>query len=271
MPDIVNETETPETPPVVVAEAPVVETPPAPEPEPAPEPPQPDPAEHGNKGKKPWFLERISQESRRAQTAEEQLAAERRGRQEAEALAQRLQNGDNAPKFTPPAAPSEEEIERRVDQRAEAKLFHEATVSVRDAGFQKFGAAFEGTLNILMAAGVTGDDIVADIIAVDRSNAHVLLERLAQDPEKASALVKMNPRARVAELTRLSMTATAPVEPKNALTPKPAQKQVSKAPAPPPPVEPSTSKTIDWRTDEASDADFDAGFREMMKKRSAGR
>jgi len=60
----------------------------------------------------------------------------------------------------------------------------------------------------------------------------------------------------------------APLTPNPAPNPTPAPNaRVSRAPNPPPPVDPGASKTIDWRSDEASDAEFTAGFNETMLKR----
>ena len=174
-------------------------------------------------------------------------------------------NPDTPPAPQPqPAVPDAQEIDRLVDQRAEAKRFAEDTVNVKNAGLAAFGANFDTTLGILTSIGVTNDDVVADILAADKANAHILLDKLAADPERASALVRMNSRARIAELTRMSMTTTAPAKPAAAAPPA---RQVSRAPAPPPPVEPSASKEVDWRLDEASDADFSRGWEENQKKR----
>ena len=51
----------------------------------------------------------------------------------------------------------------------------------------------------------------------------------------------------------------------------PMTKQVSKAPAPAPVVEPSASKTVDWRADDTDDEAFNSGFQEMMAKRNTRR
>jgi hypothetical protein len=142
----------------------------------------------------------------------------------------------------------------------------EESTTIRDAGYREFGQSFGQNLAVLNAAGAVSDDMVLDLIAVDKANAHKILAALAQDPERATALATMDSRRRTAELTRISMAANAPTTP----APKaPATKQVSKAPAPPPPVEPSSTKTIPWYSDEASDADFDKGFYDpnRMKKR----
>lgn len=255
----------------LVADAPPADTPPL-EPQDPPADPPAAPAEHGNKGKQPWFLQRISEETSKRTQIEAELAAERRARQDAEALAARLQADPAAP--AAPRAPvqqiAEQDIDRLVDQRADQKRFFEDTSAVKNAGLQKFGASFENTLNILTAIGATTNDVVADILAVDKANAHVLLDKLGQDPERAAALVGMNSRTRIAELTRMSLMPNAPAAPVVEPT-KAAPKQVSRAPAPPPPVEPSASKVTDWRTDDASDDEFDRGFRDMMQKRNARR
>jgi len=245
-----------------------------PQPDQTPEP-TPETVQHGNKGKKPWFLDRISEETA-AKNAEREraIAAERRA-QSAEALLQRLQanpDGNTPSPVQTPATPAidEAQIEQLVDKRAEARLFAQDTVNVKNAGLAKFGAGFETTLGILTDLGVTKDDIVSDILAVDKANAHILLDTLAADPEKASTLVRMSPKARIAELTRMSMTTTAPAAKTTPAPAAPAPKTVSRAPAPPPPVEPSASKVTDWRTSE-SDADFSKGWEENMAKRAARR
>src|SRR6185312_11344868 len=129
----------------------------------------------------------------------------------------------------------------------------------------QFGPAFQGALTILNAANVVNnDEFVADLIAVDRANAHVMLERLAKEPERAAALASLSSRQRIAELTRMSLQPPAKDE-------KPAPPGVSKAPAPPPYVAPSSSHARNWRGDDASDDEFDRGFRDMMKGRSRRR
>ena len=261
-------------PPAAVVAEPVVE----PEPPAAVEPPvaadppvEPAPVvEHGNKGKKPWFLTEISDE-RAAKNAEREgrLTAERK-LQEAQALLQRMQTNPDTPPTPQPqqTIPDAQEIDRLVDQRAETKRFVEDTVSVKNAGLAAFGANFETTLGILTDLGVTKDDVVADFLAVDKANTHILLDRLAADPEKASALARMTPLARIAEITRMSMTAAPAAKPTPAAPAVPPARQVSRAPAPPPPVEPSASQEIDWRSDKASDADFSRGWEENQKKRA---
>lgn len=248
-------------PPVVDPAAAVVD-PPAQDDPPAPA------GEHGNKGKSPWFLTRISQEAERARVAEQRAL-------DAEALAARLQAGGNppaadAPRVPPPAAG---DFNTAVQREAQRLRLTDDSTAVRDAGFKEFGGDFGNSLSILTAVGATSDDIVLDVLAVDKPNAHKIFANLAKDPEKAASLVGMDPRRRIAELTRMS-DALAPKPAADAASaPKPAApaKGISKAPPPPPPVDPSASKTIDGYSDEATDDQFTAQFNERMKARATRR
>jgi hypothetical protein len=136
-------------------------------------------------------------------------------------------------------------------------------------GYAAFtGPKFDEMANILGAVGCVNDEFIADVLAVDRPNAHKTLAALAAEPETAARLASLDSRSRIAELTRITMAKAAVVEPP---VPKPAPKVVSKAPAPAPVVEPSASKVVDWRQDDASDEEFTRGFEETMKKRSGRR
>lgn len=266
----------PEPPAGVAVEPPVPPVAEAPPPEPPVEPeapPEPAPEEsHGNKGKKPWFLDRISEETGRRTAAEQRAADAERRLQEAQAVVERLQsaNPERPQPFQPPPTPPRDEIDRLASEKAKQLRFYEDTSEVKNAGLRDFGSSFENDLNILNAVGATNDEMVADVLAVDKPNAHKLLNKLASDPERAAALAKMNSRARIAELTRMTMAQAAPVEP-TLPAPKTPPKQVSKAPAPPPPVEPSASQVTDWRSDKSSDADFSRGWEENMRKRAGRR
>jgi hypothetical protein len=244
-------------------------------PDPAVEPPT-EPAQPAAPAKTPWFLERISAESGRARQAEERAAAAERRASEAEALAQRLQAGNAQPPVqqTPPRTDAPpQDLRGEIQREATAQRLYEDSVELRNKGLGQFGAAFGDTIRILQSVGATTDDFISDAMAVDKANAHSLLHTIAQDPERALALANMNSRQRIAELTRMTVAnaAAEKTDPPLAPTKAPPAKTVSKAPAPPPPVEPSASKVVDWRSDAASDADFDAGFQEMLKKRSARR
>lgn len=238
------------------------------------EPPAPELAPQPDRTPPAWALSRISEESARARAAEERAAEATRRANAAEELAQRLQAGQQQPPAPP--APAQDDRAAEIQRAAAQQRLVEDSTDVLNQGNAQFGAEFGTTLRILRSVGATtNDEFVSDVLAVDKANAHVLLHTIARDPEKALSLAQMNSRQRIAELTRMSMaTAAAPAE----TTPAPAAKapavpvkQVSKAPAPAPAVTPSASKVVDWRTDEASDAEFDAGFNEMLKKRSAMR
>lgn len=254
----------PAAPPVDPAAPPAAGDPPAPELQ--PDPPAAD-GDHGNKGKKPWFLQRISEETEGRRAAEQRAA-------DAEALAARLQAGNNPPpadgtRQPPPADPRD--FNAAVRTEAQRMRLADDSMAVRDAGLRDFGASFGESLHILTAVGATSDDMVLDLIAVDKTNAHKILANLAKDPEKAASLVGMDSRRRIAELTRMADAIAAPKTEPTAPKPGAPPKQVSKAPAPAPPVDPSASKSVDWRSDEASDEEFDRGFKETMAKRSARR
>jgi hypothetical protein len=244
--------EAPPPAPEPVAE--VVETP---EPEPTPEPVETQ--EQEDKRKNPWFLKRISAEAEARRLAEQKLA-------DAEALLERLQSGTE----TPPATKQNNapDFQTAVQREAARLRLADDSTAIRDAGYREFGQQFGENLAILNAAGAVSDDMVLDLIAVDKTNAHKILASLAQDPDRAASLAGMDSRRRTAELTRISMAANAPVTPAPK-APAAAPKQVSKAPPPPPPVEPSATKSVPWYSDDASDADFDKGFYnpDRLKKR----
>lgn len=259
----------PASDPVVVDPAAAAGDPPAGDP-PAADPPRNQPPK--------WALDRISAETARREAAEQRAAEEAQRREAAEALAARLQagrsDGDNPPAREP--APSRTEppanIESLVNAEANRRELNRESTAIRSAGMSEFGASFGDTLSVLNAVGAVSDDIVLDLVAVDRANSHKILTQLAKDPEKAAAFAQLDSRRRIAELTRMSdalKTAPAPaVDPK--ASPAPA-KTVSKAPAPPPPVDPSAVKSVDWRDDKTSDAEFSKAWDENFKKRSARR
>lgn len=204
----------------------------------------------------------------------------RRENTEAKALAERLAAGKDPPATQPapraPAAPSDDE---EIDRRAAQRVFARDAQNVSEAGLATYGRGWVDAVSTLDACDVNSADFVSSVMEIAPGRVHEIMFQIAQDPERAIALSKMTPAKRAAEITRMSMAAPAAsdtdtkVDPKPAapVTPKPAAKTVSKAPAPPPPVEPSASKTVDWRADDASDEEFTRGFDEMMKKRSARR
>jgi hypothetical protein len=170
--------------------------------------PAPEPAkEHGNKGKTPWYMDRINEETNKRRQIEEQLTQERREKQEAKALLERMQGGD---KDQPKSRTEEPDIDALVDARAEQKLFNQDCNTVAEAGARDI-PDFNEKLGILRSIGVVNDEFLKDIFAVDKADAHKILDRLAREPEKANLMVRMDSRRRIAELTRMNlMTETKP-------------------------------------------------------------
>jgi len=253
-------------PPSVIDSSPEPTAAPSPEPVVAPPAPASDLPPDVNPNAPKWALRRISDEAEGRRKAIERAEAAERERTEALALVESLrrqQPDTPASRFAPaPAAAPMPTAE--IERMAARMKLHEDSTEVLNRGMTTFGPAFQGSLAVLNAANVVNnDEFVADLIAVDRANAHVLLDRLAKEPERAATLAAMSSRQRIAELTRMSL--------QPAKDAKPVSPGVSKAPAPAPHVAPSSSNVRDWRTDDTSDSDFDSGFREMMKKRSRRR
>lgn len=224
------------------------------------------------------LLQRVGEEkTKRQRETEGREAAERRAT-EAEALAERLARGEKPDGLKAPVRPAPVGSEdAEIDRRAEQKLFLRDVEAVRDNGVRQYGAAFNETIRALAAVGADSDDFVRQVMAVDPANAHMVLTNLAQDLERTVALVGMNPTRRVMELTKMAMAGTDD-EKRPTLAavpaPKPAApaKGVSRAPAPPPLVEASTRKpAAHWLADDASKEETDAGFVDMLKRRSGRR
>lgn len=256
------------TPPVEPEPAPPID-PPQPEPiaadpplEPAPDPQPEPPKEHGNKGKSPWFLERIAQESARARAAEE-AAADLRERL---ARVETNPTGNAPPVPAPQPRQGDPNFNAAVEAEAARRVLASEIAEVRTAGLRQFGSSFNQTADILGAVGAATPDFVADVIAADKSKAHVILADLAKDPELAATLVQMSTKQRIAELTRLSMAATTP--PADPAPKPPAPKTVSRAPAPPPPVQANAKTVKDWRNAD-DDEEWNKGFDENQKARAA--
>lgn len=244
--------------------------------EPAPEPPEPKPAPHGNAGKSPWYMREIAQtreEKRGALTRAE--AAEQRAA-DLQAIIERMQSGTDpaiapAAKAAPsPQRPADFEAAVRAES-AKARLY-EDTMTVRQAGEGAF-ADFGDSLAILNAIGVTNDDFVSDVLAVDKAGAHVILDKLAKDPEKAASLVGMDSRRRIAELTRMADAPKTEPKPAPVAEPKPAAPAISRAPAPKPVVQPvAPAAEVDPTTadgnDKMTDAQWEAWYKNKYQKRA---
>lgn len=241
---------------------PVVEPDPAPRPDPAPAAP------HGNRGQTPWF-QRVIAEVRedKRQQASRADAAERRAA-DLQAIIERMQADPAAPAPKPAAQPAPQDFQAAVKAQATKDRLYEDTMTVRTAGEAEF-SDFGETLGILNAIGVTNDDFVADLLAVDKAGAHKILDKLAKEPEKAASLVGMDSRRRIAELTRM---ADAPkIEPKPEVAPKPAP--ISRAPAPKPQVSPlAAAPEVDPTSAEGnekmSDAEWERWYKSKYVKRA---
>lgn len=224
------------------------------------EPVETETIEQEDKRKNPWFLKRISAEAEARRLAEQRAS-------DAEAMLERLQAGKDKDPVPPPA----QDIDRLVNTRAAALRLTDDRNALVQAGQSKFGTSeFNQAAEIAAACGCVSDDFVADVLAVDRSKAHEIYMMLASEPDRATQIAQMDSRRRIAELTRMTMASPATTAaPAPAAKAPVSAKQVSKAPAPPPPVEPSASKTVPWYSDEASDAEFDKGFysSDRLKKR----
>lgn len=207
------------------------------------------------------MLERVNAKEAQREAAERRAA-------DAEALLEQLQNANREPNA--PQPPKQANIDDLVVARAAALRLRDDRTAIINAGTEKFGPeAFNEAAEIAAACGCVSDEFVQDILAVDRVRAHEIYMELAKDPATATNLAGMDSRNRIAALTRMTMTASAKTEaPKPTLAPV---KQVSKAPAPAPVVEPSASKVIDGYADDATDEQFTKQFNERMKARSARR
>ena len=159
-----------------------------------------------------------------------------------------------------------------INRMAEYKLFLRDVENLRARGTSQYGAEFTNTIRNLGAVGADQDPFVHSVLAVGGDKAHELLHELAQDIDKTVGLVNMRPEHRIAELTRMTMKAqqAAPAA-TEAAKPAAAGRGVSKAPAPAPALNSSTSKTVDWRDDKSSDEEYTRGFNEKMQKRRGGR
>ena len=256
--------------PVIEAEAPVTENEiVATEPEAVAEP---EPEKKPKRKDEPLVAEITKL---RARLRENETVAEtlRREAADARALAERLAKGEGGDGTAKAAhAPSQSLDDAEVDRRADYKLFLRDVASMRQQGEEAFGKGeFDGVVQNLAAYGADNDEFIRQVMAVDRSNAHVMLKDLADDPARAIGLVNMNPTQRIAELTRMSINSKAGKSVELAPVAKVAPKAISAAPKPAPAISASSSTTVDWRSDKASDDEFTKGFNDMLKNRRARR
>ncbi len=223
------------------------------EPEENPEEPAPEikaepekPAEPAKPKRTPWYQDRINQ-----LTA--QKTQERQAREALEAKLAAL-----APKAEPAEAQpfKPEQFEQLIDQRAQAIVNARETErrakGFLEAGNKEFGSdAFQEKCNEVAALGA-GDSQAFMALVTDPDvlpEGHKVVAALADNPEEAQRILAMDPLKMASALTRFATTV------------KPAEKQISNAPAPIKPVG-GTAKSS-----EPSDSE---SIREWMAKRNAG-
>jgi hypothetical protein len=191
-----------------------------------------------------------------------------------QAIIDRMQAGNvdpaAAPAARPAAAPATTQqpadFQAAVQAEASKQRLYDDTLVVRSAGLKDF-PDFNQSLGILTAIGATNDDFVSDILAVDKGGAHVLIDKLAKDPEKAATLVTMDSRRRIAELTRMTIApAAAQAAPVAAPPAAPAAPAISRAPAPAPRMAPvATAQEVDPTTPEGDAKMSDAQWEKWAK------
>jgi hypothetical protein len=210
---------------------------------------------HGNKGKTPWYMERINEETNAKRALEAELA---RVKAEKEALAAAAD-----PTLAAPTAKAAPDFQTAVRQEAEKIRFTEDCNAIAAAGNAEFHD-FGQTLGILNAVGVTNDDFLMDIIATDKANAPKIMRALAEDPTRAKQLVNMNSRQRVAELVRMSIPAST-----TTATAK-AANQISKAPAPRAGIAAVAQRDEGGLSDNISDEEWDRRYEKIKKNAANG-
>jgi hypothetical protein len=239
----------------------VAADPPAPQDPPAdpPSPPAPEPteADHGVK-RQAWFMRRLAEQ-------EAELANMRRERDAANELARRVQDPggtDTTTRTAPPPTVTDAQIEARAAELVVKNDVRELDVR----GTEKYGEDWTAAVSVLNSLGANNLGFMGDILTADKAGAADLVRTLASQPEKLAMIMRMPAGGRIAELTRISMAAKQQTaDPK---APPAPPKQVSKAPAPPPPLNAGGKKAVAWYADDASDLEFHAGWEEMAKERA---
>ena len=242
---------------------------------------------HGNAGKTPWYMTEIAELRGKKRGLEQESQANAQRAADAEALLSRLQNGgqnkdgqqQHAPQQQQPAqrtdAVSPEQYQADVTREAARMNLYENSNDVRAAGFATFGAGFGETLTKLNAIGVTADDIVLDILSIDKANAHVILDKIAKDEDKAASLVRMSPRQRIVELTRMTMAENKQAGAAGAASGQ-NQAGISRAPPPKPAFQSSApAAETDWmdpeKLDKMSEQEANAMFSRQWDTKYARR
>lgn len=218
-----------------------------------------------------WGWDRLHEESNKRQAESAARAAAEKRAKDAEELLARLQKQPD-PNSPPPQRvpePSKADFEAAVRQEASKLTMAQARNEIIRNGYSEFGKAkFDEAANILAALNCVGDDFISDAVAVGGTSTHKLLAKLAAEPERAANLSMMDSRARIAELTRMSM---AEPEPK-AEVHQPFTGALSKAPPPKPKIDPtqaSLSDPNDLMDENISDDEFWHRYQNKYMKKSA--
>ncbi len=141
---------------------------------------------HGNKGRQPWYMDRIAQNQRKADEARAEADAALRRAQTAEEMLARATTQEP----TTRTAPAPQDFQNAVRAEAQNQRFYEDVARVRDAGLREF-PDFAQSIDVLGAVGIGNPVVLADLFgAVDTSEAHIILDKLAKDPERAAAMSK---------------------------------------------------------------------------------
>ncbi len=160
-----------------------------------------------------WAMEEIANQRARVREKEEALAAKDREIENLRQMAERAGSGAADTKGgAAPGTPrrtefgSKDEFDRAVREEAAQREFAKATQDIFDAGLAAYSDDFNDALKVTNGLGVTSDnEFVADLVAVDKPNAHKIINELSQTPEVAKRLLAMSSRQRVAELTKMSL------------------------------------------------------------------
>lgn len=245
-------------PPVNVEVA--ADPPPAPQdppPDPAPQP-EPEPAhDHGNKGKQAWWMRELANKDAEAANLRRELEA-------ANELARRLQNpgGADPARTAPPPAVTDARVEALAAELVVKNDVRELDVR----GTEKYGEDWTAAVSVLNSLGANNLGFMGDILTADKAGAADLVRTLASQPEKLAMIMRMPAGGRIAELTRISMAAKQQTaDPK---APPASPKQVSKAPAPPPPLNAGGKQAVPWYADETPDDVYHRGWEENAKERA---
>lgn len=246
-------------------------------PEPEPIDPPADLETRGEDRGRNRLIDRISELTNRTRQAEERAAAAERKARLAEEVASRVQQGTDTP--SPSARPAQDvdiDFDARVNSAADLKVWNQNANAIYQKGAKVFGGdSFRQSANAVSA--IVGDEmfpaVVNAILELDSDNAHLVLREMASDVDRLADWKDMSPTRKIVELNRIAMAVTTPkTEPK--AEPKAPAKLVSRAPAPPPSVDPGASKIIDYKSpegDKLGDQEWSMRYEEDQRNRSRGR